>query len=187
MVWITENESLAQSDGDSASGTAAEQADSDDPYAIARERLVAERIATAGVSDPRVLKSVRTTPRHEFVPASQRMRAYFDMALPIGSSQTISSPFIVAMMTEAIEPEPTDKVLEIGTGSGYQAAILSPLVEKVYTIEIVEELGLQAARTIQRLGYENIEARIGDGFLGWPEAAPFDKIIVTCSPESVPQ
>ncbi|TWT70410.1 protein-L-isoaspartate(D-aspartate) O-methyltransferase [Crateriforma conspicua] len=161
--------------------------DDDDPYAEARQRLVRDRIENAGVTDPRVLDSIRQTPRHEFVPATQVPRAYLDMALPIGSSQTISSPFIVAMMTEAIDPQPTDKVLEIGTGSGYQAAVLSPLVDQVYTIEIVDELGRQAARTIERLGYENVHTRIGDGFLGWPDAAPFDKIIVTCSPESIPQ
>ncbi len=109
------------------------------------------------------------------------------MALPIGDSQTISSPFIVALMTAALDPQPTDKVLEIGTGSGYQAAVLSPLVEHVYSIEIVEELGQTAKRTLSRLDYKNVSTRIGDGFLGWPNAAPFDKIIVTCSPESVPR
>jgi protein-L-isoaspartate(D-aspartate) O-methyltransferase len=158
-----------------------------DPFQAARDRLVDERIKTAGVTDIGVLQSIRRTPRHEFVPRSQRPRAYFDMALPIGSSQTISSPFIVALMTEALEPQSTDKVLEIGTGSGYQAAILSPLVEHVYTIEIVPELGERAAEVLARLDYGNVSTRIGDGFKGWPEAAPFDKIIVTCSPESVPQ
>ena len=108
------------------------------------------------------------------------------MALPIGGAQTISSPFIVAWMTETIDPQPTDRVLEIGTGSGYQAAVLSPLVDSVYTIEIVPELGKTAQATLQRLGYANVHVQIGDGFLGWPEAAPFDKIIVTCSPEDVP-
>ena len=158
----------------------------EDPYVKDRERLVRERIETAGVTDSRILDSIRNTLRHEFVPRSQRKRAYFDMALPIGSSQTISSPFIVALMTEALDPQPTDKVLEIGTGSGYQAAVLSPLVEHVYSIEIVHELGEAAADVLERLKYENVSTRIGDGFLGWPDAAPFDKIIVTCSPESVP-
>jgi protein-L-isoaspartate(D-aspartate) O-methyltransferase len=161
-------------------------AEADDPYAKARDQLVQQKIATAGVRDPRVLQSIRTTPRHEFVPRSQRDRAYFDMALPIGESQTISSPFIVALMTEALDPKETDKVLEIGTGSGYQAAVLSPLVKEVYSIEIVEELGEKAAETLERLDYDNVSTRVGDGFLGWSEAAPFDKIIVTCSPESVP-
>jgi protein-L-isoaspartate(D-aspartate) O-methyltransferase len=158
----------------------------EDRFAEARERLVRDRIATAGVQDPRVLDAIRSTPRHEFVPSSQRDRAYFDMALPIGHSQTISSPFIVALMTEALDPQPTDKVLEIGTGSGYQAAVLSPLVAHVYSIEIVEQLGNTAKQTLTRLDYKNVSTRVGDGFLGWPEAAPFDKIIVTCSPESVP-
>lgn len=158
-----------------------------DRYAALRNDLVERRIATAGVTDTRVLDSIRNTPRHEFVPETEVGRAYYDMALPIGNAQTISSPFIVAMMTEALEPQESDKVLEIGTGSGYQAAVLSPLVAEVYTIEIVDDLGRRAARTIQRLGYENVKTRIGDGFLGWPDAAPFDKIIVTCSPESVPK
>lgn len=161
-------------------------ASAEDPYAAVRERLVQQRVAGAGVTDSRVLDAIRTTPRHEFVPRNQRDRAYFDMALPIGNSQTISSPFIVALMTESLDPQPTDKVLEIGTGSGYQAAVLSPLVEHVYSIEIVDDLGVRAKETLQRLNYKNVSTRIGDGFLGWPDAAPFDKIIVTCSPESVP-
>jgi protein-L-isoaspartate(D-aspartate) O-methyltransferase len=149
--------------------------------------MVNQEIAAAGVKNERVLRAMRETPRHEFVPANQRQYAYFDMALPIGNGQTISPPFIVASMTEAIDPQPGDRVLEIGTGSGYQAAVLSPLVKEVYTIEIVEPLGRRAARTLKRLDYKNVETRIGDGYQGWPEAAPFDKIIVTCSPEKVPQ
>ena len=145
------------------------------------------RIETAGVTNKRVLDAIRNTPRHEFVPAELQGQAYLDMALPIGDSQTISSPFIVALMTELLDPQPTDKVLEVGTGSGYQAAVLSPLVEHVYSIEIVPSLGQQAAEVLTRLGYDNVSTRIGDGYLGWPEAAPLDKIIVTCSPESVPQ
>lgn len=162
-------------------------ADANDPYAQVRQVLVRDRIAAAGVQHEGVLQAIRTTPRHEFVPTNQRRQAYLDMALPIGDSQTISSPFIVALMTEALDPKPTDKVLEIGTGSGYQAAVLSPLVQQVFTIEIVKELGETATRTLRRLGYENVSTRVGDGFLGWPNQAPFDKIIVTCSPESVPQ
>jgi len=158
-----------------------------DQFAKARNEMVATRIEIAGVKDPRVLRVMRETPRHEFVPRAQVARAYLDMALPIGGAQTISSPFTVAWMTETIDPQPTDRVLEIGTGSGYQAAVLSPLVDSVYTIEIVPELGKTAQSTLARLGYENVHVRIGDGFLGWPEAAPFDKIIVTCSPEDVPK
>lgn len=177
-IWMVWNAGIQPSLG---------QPTATDRYAARRHDMVEKRIATAGVTDERVLESIRNTPRHEFVPEAQLRRAYFDMALPIGDAQTISSPFIVALMTQALEPKETDNVLEIGTGSGYQAAVLSPLVAKVYTIEIVDELGRRAARTIQRLGYENVKTRIGDGFLGWPDAAPFDKIIVTCSPESVPK
>ena len=155
-------------------------------FDAARERMVRDDIAGGGVGDPRVLASMRATLRHEFVAAQQRPLAYFDMALPIGEAQTISGPFVVAYMTEKLELKPADRVLEIGTGSGYQAAVLSPLVERVYSIEINEPLGTKAARTLARLGYHNIVTKIGDGFLGWPEHAPFDKIIVTCSPEEIP-
>jgi protein-L-isoaspartate(D-aspartate) O-methyltransferase len=157
------------------------------PYQAAHRRLVQEAIIDAGIKDERVIDAIRNTARHEFVPRHLRELAYEDMALPIGDRQTISSPFIVAFMTEALEAEPTDKVLEIGTGSGYQAAVLSPLVKDVYSIEIVESLGRSAKRTLERLEYDNVHTRVGDGFKGWPEHAPFDKIIVTCSPESVPK
>ena len=163
------------------------QAAGADRYAEARERMVREDIAASGVTDARVLESMRLTPRHEFVPPAQRPLAYFDMSLPIGRRQTISGPFVVAYMTEKLDPRPTDRVLEIGTGSGYQAAVLAPLVGMVYSIEIEETLGRRAAATLRRLGYDNIVTRIGDGFAGWPEKAPFDKVIVTCSPERVPQ
>lgn len=148
--------------------------------------MVDEAVANAGVEDPRVIAAIRATKRHEFVPLADRRRAYFDMALPIGASQTISPPFVVAYMTEQLDPQPTDTVLEIGTGSGYQAAVLSPLVKDVYSIEIVPSLGKRAARTLKRLDYENVHTRVGDGYQGWEEAAPFDKIIVTCSPEDPP-
>jgi len=158
-----------------------------DPLAAARNEMVETRIEIAGVKNARVLRVMRETPRHEFVPRAHAAKAYLDMAIPIGGAQTISSPFTVAWMTETIDPQPTDRVLEIGTGSGYQAAVLSPLVESVYTIEIVPELGRTAEATLARLGYKNVHVQVGDGFLGWPEAAPFDKIIVTCSPEDVPK
>jgi protein-L-isoaspartate(D-aspartate) O-methyltransferase len=152
-----------------------------------REVMVRDEVQAAGVKNTRVLDSLRVTPRHEFVNFRDRQFAYYDMALPIGEGQTISPPFIVAYMTEQLDPQPSDKVLEIGTGSGYQAAVLSPLVAEVYSIEIVEPLGRQAARVLQRLHYKNVFTKVGDGYQGWPEKAPFDKIIVTCSPEKVPQ
>ena len=158
-----------------------------DLYATARQRLVDEEIARSGIENPRVLNAVLQTPRHEFVPRHLREFAYHDMALPIGDRQTISSPFIVAFMTECIDPQPSDKVLEIGTGSGYQAAVLSPLAGEVYSIEIVAPLGRKAAAVLKKLKYSNVHTKIGDGFQGWAEHAPFDKIIVTCSPENVPQ
>jgi protein-L-isoaspartate(D-aspartate) O-methyltransferase len=152
-----------------------------------RNKMVDDEIVAAGVKDPRVIRALRDTPRHEFVALRYRNeQAYLDMALPIGEAQTISPPFIVAYMTESLDPQPEDKVLEIGTGSGYQAAVLAPLASQVYTIEIVEKLGHHAERTLKRLHYDNVHVKIGDGFLGWPEEAPFDKIIVTCSPEKVP-
>jgi protein-L-isoaspartate(D-aspartate) O-methyltransferase len=157
-----------------------------DAFALQRQRLVEDIILPGGIKDPRVVEAIRQTPRHEFVGPAHRQAAYADMALPIGEGQTISSPYIVAVMTEVLDPQPTDRVLEIGTGSGYQAAVLAPLVDQVYTIEIVESLGRQAERVLKRLGYDNVHVRLGDGFKGWPEAAPFDKIIVTCSPEDVP-
>ena len=153
----------------------------------ARNRMVDQEVIAAGVNDPRVIKSMRITPRHLFVSLEEVPFAYYDMSLPIGEHQTISPPVIVAYMTEELDPHPTDKVLEIGTGSGYQAAILSPLVKDVYTIEIVESLGRHAAQTLKQLKYTNVHTKIGDGYLGWPDEAPFDKIIVTCSPEKVPQ
>jgi len=148
--------------------------------------MVETCIATAGVTDHRVLHSIRNTLRHEFMPEQMRKQAYLDMAVPIGDSQTISSPFTVALMTETLRPRETDRVLEVGTGSGYQAAVLSPLVEHVYSIEIMPCLSRQASETLRRLKYDNVSTRVSDGFEGWSEAAPFDKIIVTCSPESVP-
>jgi protein-L-isoaspartate(D-aspartate) O-methyltransferase len=150
--------------------------------------MVDKEIVAAGVKNERVIRAMRDTPRHEFVAAANlRDHAYLDMALPIGNSQTISPPFVVASMTEAIDPQPGDRVLEIGTGSGYQAAVLSPLVKDVYSIEIVDDLSKRATRTLKRLHYDNVHTLSGDGYKGWPEHAPFDKIIVTCSPEKVPQ
>lgn len=156
-------------------------------FARMRDQMVDEEIVAAGVTNERAIAAMRSTPRHEFVPLARRRHAYLDMAIPIGEEQTISPPFVVAYMTEQLDPQPGDKVLEIGTGSGYQAAVLSRLVSEVYTIEIVGRLGRRAAKLLDRLNYDNVHTRIGDGYLGWPEEAPFDKIIVTCSPEEVPQ
>ncbi|MCR5165512.1 MAG: protein-L-isoaspartate(D-aspartate) O-methyltransferase [Thermoguttaceae bacterium] len=152
----------------------------------AREKMVQRELVRAGIRNPDVLEAMRSTLRHKFVPKNVRAQSYEERALPIGYGQTISSPFVVASMTEALNPQPDDRVLEIGTGSGYQAAVLSPLVAEVYSIEIVEPLAKQAQKTLKSLKYKNVFVRAGDGYKGWPEAAPFEKIIVTCSPESPP-
>jgi protein-L-isoaspartate(D-aspartate) O-methyltransferase len=136
--------------------------------------------------DAPVLEAMRAVPRHEFVPAEVSGQAYADRSLPIGLGQTVSQPYIVALMTHLLEVKPGDRVLEIGTGSGYQAAVLARLAGEVYSVEIVEELGRRAAQTLQRLGYTNITARIGDGYQGWAEHAPYDGIVVTAAPDHVP-
>ncbi len=156
-------------------------------YRRAAEQLINDVLIPGGVTDQRVLDSIRQTPRHEFVKPELRAQAYIDRSLPIGASQTISSPYIVSIMTQELDTQPSHKVLEIGTGSGFQAAVLSPLVKEVYSIEIVPELGMQAKQVLNRLGYRNVFTKIGDGFKGWQEHAPFDRVIVTCSPEDVPQ
>ncbi len=162
-------------------------AQSRDRFEDARNRMVDDFIVLEGITNQAVIKALRTVPRHLFVPKDMQSQAYFDQAVAIGNKQTISPPFIVAYMTEVLDPQPDDRVLEIGTGSGYQSAVLSRIVADVYTIEIVEELGKRAAGVHKRLNYTNIHTKIGDGYLGWPQEAPFDKIIVTCSPEEVPQ
>jgi len=149
--------------------------------------MVREQIAARGVKDERVLNAMSKVPREEFVPQNLRAASYDDGPLPIGYDQTISQPYIVAFMTEQLRPGATDRVLEIGTGSGYQAAILAELVAQVYSIEIVEALGKSAETTLQRLGYKNVEVKTGDGYKGWPQHAPFDAIIVTCAPDHVPK
>jgi protein-L-isoaspartate(D-aspartate) O-methyltransferase len=158
-------------------------------YAAARERMVEYQLEGPGrgIRNPRVLEAMRTVPRHEFVPEHLRSDAYEDHPLPIGHGQTISQPYIVAYMTEQLDPKPTDKVLEVGTGSGYQAAVLARLVKGVYSIEIVEPLGRRAEADLKRLGYTNVHVRVGDGYQGWPGEAPFDAVIVTCAPDHVPQ
>ena len=142
--------------------------------------------AEAGGIDPAVLQAMRDVPRHEFVPEDVRSHAYEDRPLPIGHGQTISQPFIVALMTDLLDVEPGDEVLEIGTGSGYQAAVLSPLAGRVYSIEIVPELGRRAGEVLDELGYANVETRIADGYYGWPEVAPFDAIVVTAAASHIP-
>ena len=159
----------------------------DEAYRRRRMQMVDEYIAREGINDEAVLRAMREVPRHLFVPSQMRQHAYRDFTIPMGYKQTVSPPYIVAYETQTIEPKPTDRVLEIGTGSGYQAAVLSRIVKEVYTIEIVEPLGKEAAKRLQDLGYQNVKAKVGDGYQGWPEFAPFDKILVTCSPENVPQ
>lgn len=159
----------------------------EDVYQRARSRLVEEYLVKEGITNDAVLRAIRRVPRHLFVAPKYRPRAYQDDVLPIGYRQTISPPFIVGYMTETLDPRPSDRVLEIGTGSGYQAAVLAEIVKEVYTIEIVEPLGKQAEQRLLELGYKNVKIKIGDGYKGWAEYAPFDKIIVTCSPEHVPQ
>lgn len=151
-----------------------------------RGRMVDEQLAGRDIRDPRVLAAMRKVPRHLFVPETERAAAYQDRPLPIGHDQTISQPYIVAYMTEALDLDVSHRVLEIGTGSGYQAAILGELVKDVYTIEIVEPLAARARQTLASLGYANVHVRSGNGYLGWPEEAPFDRIMVTAAPDAVP-
>jgi protein-L-isoaspartate(D-aspartate) O-methyltransferase len=155
--------------------------------AAQRQRMVQQQLVTRGINDERVLAAMRKVPREEFVPPQLRTESYEDGPLPIGNDQTISQPYIVAFMTEQLQPKTTDRVLEIGTGSGYQAAILAELVKDVYTIEIIEPLAKNAEATLARLAYKNIHLKVGDGYKGWPEEAPFDAVIVTCAPDKVPQ
>jgi protein-L-isoaspartate(D-aspartate) O-methyltransferase len=161
-------------------------AQKEDPFLSKRMTMVRNQIELRGVKNARVLEAMRRVPRHFFVPADVRDEAYEDHPLPIGQGQTISQPYIVAAMTELLEPKPTDRVLEVGTGSGYQAAILSSLVKEVYTIEIIEELGKQAERVLKEQGFDNVHVVIGDGYRGLPDEAPFDGIVVTAAPEEVP-
>jgi protein-L-isoaspartate(D-aspartate) O-methyltransferase len=158
-----------------------------DPFEALRWRMVEEQIEARGVVDRRVLAALRAVPRHEFVAEAQRPAAYRDEPLPIGHGQTISQPYIVALMTELAATTPASRVLEIGTGSGYQAAVLAELAKEVYTIEILAPLATRAERTLRRLGYERVRVRHGDGYGGWPEVAPFDAILVTAAAPRVPE
>jgi protein-L-isoaspartate(D-aspartate) O-methyltransferase len=152
-----------------------------------RHEMVEQQIRQRGVTDARVLDAMRTVPRERFVPPALLRQAYDDGPLPIGSGQTISQPYIVAYMTEALKVQPAHKVLEVGTGSGYQAAVLSHLVREVYTIEIVPELAVRAETLLRSLNRTNVHVRTGDGYAGWPEQAPFDRIMVTAAPEVLPR
>ena len=152
-----------------------------------RHQMVEQQLKARGIKDERLLAAMARVPREEFVPADERGDAYEDGALPIGFDQTISQPYIVAFMTEQLRLRPSDRLLEIGSGSGYQAAVLAELVADVYTIDIIEPLAKTAEATLQRLGYKNVHIKVGDGYKGWLEEAPFDAIIVTCAPEKIPQ
>jgi protein-L-isoaspartate(D-aspartate) O-methyltransferase len=167
-----------------ASGAAVRQQPSD--WDAARRRMVDRQLKARDIRDARVLDAMLAVPRHRFVPEARRAEAYGDFPLPIGHGQTISQPYVVGFMTQELEVQPDHKVLEIGTGSGYQAAVLSLLARQVYTIEIVAPLAEQARETLQALGYRNIEVRTGNGYLGWPEQAPFDRIMVTAAPDEMP-
>ena len=158
-----------------------------DPFQAERERMVREQIEARGIRNPDVLSVLRATPRHLFIPESTRKWAYNDTAVSIGHAATISQPYVVALMTELLQVSKNDRVLEIGTGSGYQAAVLAQLVKHVYTIEIVPELAASARETLQRQGYGNVTVRQGDGYKGWPEEAPFERIIITAAPPEMPQ
>jgi protein-L-isoaspartate(D-aspartate) O-methyltransferase len=152
-----------------------------------REKMVENQIKARGVKDPRVLAALLKVERHRFVPEKYLDSAYSDQPLPIGEGQTISQPYIVGLMTELLELKGNENVLEIGTGSGYQAAILAELAKEVYTIEIIESLASTAEKRLSELGYQNVRLKAGDGYLGWPEAAPFDAIIVTAAPDHIPK
>jgi len=156
-------------------------------YQLLRHAMIENQIIDRGVSDERVIKAMNDVPRHLFVKESLRDLAYADGPLPIGHNQTISQPYIVAYMTEILQPDTHHIVLEVGTGSGYQAAILSKLVNHVYSIEIIPELGKEAANRLDKLGYDNVTVKIGDGYNGWEEHSPFDRIIVTAAPEQIPK
>jgi protein-L-isoaspartate(D-aspartate) O-methyltransferase len=162
------------------------EASPDDRFTAQRNAMVKEQIADRGIADAEVLRAMRTVPRHLFVPEGLQSRAYDDGPLPIGHGQTISQPYIVAYMAEVLKVGKGDTVLEVGTGSGYQAAILSPMVKKMYTMEIIPELAASAQKRLNRLGFTNVEVREGDGYYGWPEKAPFDAIIVTAAAGHIP-
>lgn len=158
-----------------------------EPYEEARKRMVESQIKARGIEDERVIQAMLDVPRHEFIPEGYRHYAYHDFPVPIGEGQTISQPYIVALMTEELSLSTADRVLEIGTGSGYQAAVLAEIAREVYTVEIIESLAEEAGERLKSLGYDNIEVKAGDGYEGWEEHAPYDRVIVTCAPTDIPQ
>ena len=182
-VWIMLLAFPAGCDGDRRSSIS----DSGRDFKAMREKMIETQIKGRGVKDERVLSAMLKVERHRFVPKSQEAQAYADQPLPIGEGQTISQPYIVALMTELLDLRGEEKVLEVGTGSGYQAAILAELAREVYSIEIIETLASSAKNLLLELGYRNIQVKAGDGYLGWPENGPFDAIIVTCAPDHIPK
>ena len=184
-VLLALNASCGSASPDQATASARPRQDID--FEQARRRMVEAQIEARGVTDSRVLEAMLRVPRHEYVPERYRAFAYSDNPLPIEFGQTISQPYIVALMTELVQAEPGDRILEIGTGSGYQAAVAAELVSEVYSIEIIPELALSAADRLERLGVSNVVVRAGDGYLGWPEYAPFDGILVTAGAEHIPE
>ena len=185
VAWsIAAAVSMTSAPGCSAPG--AERSTVQEEWARARAEMVRSQLRGRDIDDPRVLEAMGRVERHRFVPEAARRNAYDDSPLPIGHGQTISQPYIVAFMTQALDVHPDHRVLEIGTGSGYQAAILAEIVKELYTIEIVPELGERARATLAELGYKNVQVRIGNGYLGWPEHAPYDRIIVTAAPDEIP-
>jgi protein-L-isoaspartate(D-aspartate) O-methyltransferase len=167
--------------------TCSYQRSEEDPYLAARQRMITEDIQRRGIDDRRVLQAMLKVERHLFVPESYRPMAYADRPLPIGEGQTISQPYIVALMTYHLHLTPEDRILEIGTGSGYQAAVLAELAKEVYSLEIIEQLARTAQERLQALGYKNVWVKRGDGFYGWPEHAPYDAIMITCATPTIPE
>lgn len=169
-----------------AVGVAGQPSAQNDPFAAQRTAMVEEQIRGRGIEEPKLLNALRTVPRHEFVPDSLRDDAYGDEAVQIGSGQTVSQPYLVALMADLLELDGDEKLLEIGTGSGYTTAVLARLARRVYSIEIIDDLAERAQGVLDELGYGNVEVRVGDGYRGWPEEAPFDGILVSAAPEEVP-
>ncbi len=184
-VILALNASCRPAPPDQASGSA--RAGQDVDFELARRAMVEDQIEARGVTNPRVLEAMASVPRHEYVPERSRSFAYSDTPLEIEFDQTISQPYIVALMTELVQPEPDDRILEIGTGSGYQAAVVAELVAEVYSIEIIPDLARSAADRLDRLGVSNVVVRTGDGYLGWPAQQPFDGILVTAGAEQIPE